>query len=51
MMRLYHHYDAGHLPLSGGLMEQPNNFLESMEKLGGEFARIRREKMEKAAGK
>jgi len=30
-MRLYRHYRSGWLPYAGGLMEQPNIYLEAME--------------------
>ena len=48
MVRLYHHYQAGHLPFAGGLLDQPKQFLESMEKLGAEYSRIRSEMIEQA---
>ena len=32
-MRLHHFYKRGVLPFSGGLLEQPNRFLEAMEVL------------------
>lgn len=31
MLRLHLHYRAGHLPLSGGVMDQPAGFLRAME--------------------
>lgn len=30
-LRLYDHYENGVLPFSGGLLEQPNNYLEAMD--------------------
>lgn len=33
-LRLHKHYKNGILPLGGGLLEQPNKFLQAMEILG-----------------
>jgi len=47
LLRMYQHYKAGILPLSGGLLEQPHYYAEAMEFIGGEEARMMRE-MEEA---
>jgi hypothetical protein len=47
-LRLHGHYRRQHLPLSGGMMEQPNKFIEAMELLSGQFNKIEREQMEEA---
>lgn len=31
LIKLEKHYRAGHLPFQGGLMEQPNLFLDAMQ--------------------
>lgn len=31
MLRLYGHYDAGHLPFPGGILDQPAAFVEAVE--------------------
>lgn len=46
-LRLYRHYDAGFLYAAGGIENQPNVYLEAMECIGAELARIRRDEMEK----
>lgn len=33
LLRLHQHYRAGHLPLSGGVLDQPNAYLQAMELL------------------
>lgn len=40
MMRLYGHYKAHLLPTSGGLLEQPNLYLEAMEMIDAHQAKL-----------
>lgn len=47
MMRLFHHYKAGYLLLAGGVMEQPNKYLEAMEVVGATIAGIERDRFER----
>lgn len=34
-IRLYRHYKNGLLPLAGGVLEQPNTYLQAMEIIDG----------------
>lgn len=34
LLRYHKHYLAGHLPWSGGMMHQPNKFLQALDHLG-----------------
>ena len=43
MLRLYGHYKARLLPHAGGLLDQPNHYIEAMEILAGHEARMRAE--------
>lgn len=47
MMRLFHHYKAGYLPLAGGVLEQPNKYLEAMEVIGSTIAGIETARFER----
>lgn len=47
LLRLHKHYREGLLPLSGGLLEQPNYYLEAMEILSDRGAVLQAEELEK----
>ena len=47
LIRLYTHYKNRLLPHSGGLLEQPNFYLEAMETLAGRDALLQAEADEK----
>jgi hypothetical protein len=38
-IRLYRHYKAGILPLSGGLLDQPSRFIDAMDVIDGQINR------------
>jgi len=48
MMRLYRHYKAGRYPFAGGLLEQPNFYIEAMEVIENVVTEI---EAERARGK
>lgn len=43
LLSLHEHYRHGRLPLGGGVLEQPNAFLEAMELLTARFNQIETE--------
>lgn len=47
LLRLHKHYRYGLLPLGGGLLEQPNLYLEAMEILSDREAVLQAEQLEK----
>ena len=38
LLRLYGHYQAGHLPLAGGILDQPAPFLAAVDVIRGALA-------------
>ena len=40
-LRLHGHYRRQHLPFAGGMMQQPNKFIEAMELLLSKIGRNR----------
>jgi hypothetical protein len=46
MLRLYQHYKLGYLPFSGGVLQQPNKFLEAMEVISATIGGIERDRFE-----
>jgi len=44
LLSLYKHYDKQLLPFSGGVLDQPNIYIEAMEIIGDTLAEIAREK-------
>lgn len=40
MLRLYQHYKQNRLPLAGGLLDQPNNYIEAMETISAAVANV-----------
>jgi len=51
MLRLHRHYTEGFLPQAGGVLDQSAKYVEAMEVIDGEFARIRTEREERARQK
>jgi hypothetical protein len=51
MLRLHRHYTEGFLPGAGGILDQANRYVEAMECLDAEFAKIKNEIAEKARRK
>lgn len=47
LLRLHSHYKQGLLPYAGGLLEQPNFYLEAMEILSARAAAIMAEQAER----
>lgn len=43
MLRLFQHYRQQLLPLAGGLLDQPNNYIEAMEIIGAAIASAKQE--------
>lgn len=43
MLRLFQHYRHQLLPSAGGLLDQPNNYIESMEIIGAAVASAKQE--------
>lgn len=41
MLRFYQHYKQNRLPLAGGLLDQPNNYLEAMETIAAAVANVK----------
>lgn len=41
LIRLYQHYKENKLPLAGGLLDQPNNYVEAMEIIAAALAKVR----------
>ena len=50
-VRLWNHYKAGHLWRAGGIEDQPNRYLEAIEILGAEFARVQNKEAARAQRK
>jgi len=48
MLRLYGHYKARLLPHAGGLLDQPNYYIEAMEILAERDAKVQSEMVERA---
>ena len=48
MLRLYGHYRARLLPHAGGLLDQPNYYIEAMEILAERDAKVQAEMAERA---
>lgn len=46
-LRLYRHYDKGILAHAGGICDQPNLYLESMEVLDKTFNQIESDKLKR----
>lgn len=44
-LRLHMHYRGHMLPRAGGIMDQPNKYIEAMEVLSSTFSQIEREHM------
>ena len=40
---LYSHYDSGFLPNDGGILSQPNVYVQAMQVIKGEIARVQEE--------
>jgi hypothetical protein len=40
MLRMHGHYQQNLLPFAGGLLDQPNHYLESMEIIEGARAKV-----------
>lgn len=49
-LRLHTHYKEGYLPRAGGILDQPNKFMEAMEVLNRAYNGIRRDEMERQYG-
>lgn len=47
LLELYAHYKAGFLPFAGGLLDQPAAFSDAMTVIGGQIARLERERAER----
>jgi hypothetical protein len=45
-LRLHMHYRVNILPVSGGIMQQPNKYIEAMEVLTSTFNGIERSQLE-----
>lgn len=45
-LKLHRHYRGHHLPFAGGLMQQPNKYIEAMEALSSAFNAIERDQIE-----
>jgi hypothetical protein len=44
MIRLYRHYKAGRYPFAGGLLDQPNFYIDAMEVIEGVSGEIEEER-------
>lgn len=47
-LRLHRHYRGHILPRAGGILDQPNKYVEAMEALSSTFNKIERDQMEQA---
>lgn len=50
MLDMYGHYEKGYLPAGGGMLDQPNAFVEAMQIIDGQMNHLKIERAKKPNG-